>query len=64
MSEANNCCGTTCDKSKLTEDIARVVAAFDGLDELERRYRLGERVGTDGALDALRDAIACLREKP
>lgn len=63
MSEANNCCGTTCDKSKLTEDIARVVAAFDGFEEAAWRLQhvSGEAAN---AIGELKRAIACLREKP
>jgi hypothetical protein len=58
MSEATDCCGTTCDKAKLNADQARVVAAFDQLDDWQavcEGHRLYE------GLAELREAMEALR---
>ena len=65
MTEASNCCGTTCDKSKLTSDQTRVVSAFDALDREQEQFD-GSLHGVDRIaclFGELKAAIACLREK-
>lgn len=59
MTEANNCCGTTCDKAKLKADQSRVVDAFDKFMLLDG----SSEVEIGNAVARLAKAIAYLREK-